>query len=997
MSRNGSALFGAGDLDEVALYGRSLDAGTIAQHYLLAVANKAPAASFTAAPNPVQTHNAVSFTAAASSDPDGTIAKYEWDLDGNGSYETDTGATATTTQSYVTQGGVDVGLRVTDNRGTSATTSRTVTVQNSPPTASFTTPAGPTQTGDTANFDASASSDPDGTIAKYEWDLDGNGSYETDTGATATASQAYATPGNRTIGLRVTDGNGATATTTQPVTIQNRAPAASFTATPNPAVTGEAVAFNASASSDPDGTVAKYEWDLDGNGSYETNTGATATAGKTYAAQGNVSVGLRVTDDNGATATTTQPVTIQNHAPAASFTTTPNPASTGATVSFNGSASSDPDGTIAKYEWDLDGNGSYETSTGATATTSRSYATAGSQTVELRVTDNQGATATTTRTVTIQNRVPAASFTATPSTAPSGTAVAFNGSASSDPDGTIAKYEWDLDGNGSYETNTGATATASTIYATPGNRTVGLRVTDNEGATATTTRTVTVQNRVPTASITATPNPVVSGASVTFNGSASSDPDGTIAKYEWDLDANGSYETSTGATATASTTYATPGNRTVGLRVTDNSGGTATKSVALTVQNRAPTASFTATPNPAVVNATVSFNGSASKDPDGTVAKYEWDLDANGSYETSTGATATTTKTYATIGARTIGLRVTDNSGATATTTQTVTIQNSPPTASFTVSPSPATAGATVTFNGSGSTDSGGSVSKYEWDFDGNGSYETSTGATATTTRSFPTATTLTIGLRVTDNEGATGTTTRSLTVRGPYNAAVSTTTDLINYWRLGEASGTTLADSIGGRNATAQNGVALGVASPLTLDPNTAASFDGSNDSASASLNLSGTQRLTIEFWLNWTTFANDDKVAFEFTANSSNNNGGFTINPNSSTSGGRFEVALGRNGSRNNAYFTRPSAGAWHHYAIVLNTATIVPTQVITVYVDGKAVSVTKGSSGILAGSFANSTLNFMSRNGNSLFGKGALDEVAIYDEALTATQIAQHFAAR
>ena len=34
----------------------------------------------------------------------------------------------------------------------------------------------------------------------------------------------------------------------------------------------------------------------------------------------------------------------------------------------------------------------------------------------------------------------------------------FDGSASSDPDGTIAKYEWDLDGNGSYETNTGTTA-----------------------------------------------------------------------------------------------------------------------------------------------------------------------------------------------------------------------------------------------------------------------------------------------------------------------------------------------------------------------------------------------------------------------------------------------------------------------------------------------------------------------------------------------------------
>jgi hypothetical protein len=36
-------------------------------------------------------------------------------------------------------------------------------------------------------------------------------------------------------------------------------------------------------------------------------------------------------------------------------------------------------------------------------------------------------------------------------------------------------------------------------------------------------------------------------------------------------------------------------------------------------------------------------------------------------------------------------------------------------------------------------------------------------------------------------------------------------------------------------------------------------------------------------------------------------------------------------------------------------------------------------------------------MSRNGNSSFGKGGLDEVAIYNETLTASQIAQHYAAR
>jgi YD repeat-containing protein len=997
MSRNSSALFGAGDLDEVALYGRALDAATVTQHYNATVLNKAPAAAFSFAPSPAHTHDAVNLDASASSDPDGTVTKYKWDLDGNGSYETDTGTTPTVSHTYATEGKFNVGLRVTDNRGGSATATRTVTVLNSPPSASFATSPELVQTGEPLNLDASGSSDVDGPIAKYEWDLDGNGTYETNTGALANTSTSFATPGNHTIGLRVTDGGGATATMTRTVAIQNRAPSASFTPSPNPAVTGATVNFDASASKDPDGTIAKYEWDLDGNGTYETNTGATATASRVYSVKGEVAVGLRVTDNDGATATSTAGVTIENHAPAASFTVSPNPAPTGTAVTYNASASSDPDGTITKYEWDLDGNGTYESNTGATATATSSYATPGNRTVGLRVTDNDGATATTTRTATIQNRAPSASFTATPSTALSGVAISFNASASSDPDGTVAKYEWDLDGNGTYETNTGSTASASQTYATPGNRTVGLRVTDNEGATATTTRTVTIQNRAPSASFTATPNPVVSGSNVTFDASGSKDPDGTVTKYDWDLDGNGTYETNGDAKATITVSYAQPATRTVGLRVTDNSGATATTTITLTVQNRAPTASFTVTPNPAFTNATVTYNASASKDPDGTVTKYEWDLDGNGTYETNGGSKNTATSSYATPGNRTVGLRITDNSGATATTTQTVTIQNSPPTASFTVSPSPAAVGATVTFDASGSTDSNGTIAKYEWDLDGNGTYETNGGSKNTATSSYPTAKEVVVGLRVTDNEGATATTTRTLTVRGPYNNAISNTSGLIDYWRLGETSGTNFDDPVGGRDATAKNGVTLGVAGPLTLDPNTAVSFDGSNDNAAASLNLSGTQRLTIEFWMNWTAFANDDKLAFEFTSNFNNSNGGFLINPNSSTSGGRFEVALGRNGSRNNAYFTRPSAGAWHHYAIVLNTAALLPAQQILIYVDGQSVSITKGSSGIGAGAFANSTLNFMSRNGSSLFGRGSLDEVAIYNQALTATQIAQHYAAR
>jgi YD repeat-containing protein len=904
MSRAGAGLYGAGDLDEVALYDRALSPSTITSHYKLAAHNMPPEASLTATPNPAPTNTSVV-------------------------------------------------------------------------------------------FDASGSSDVDGTVAKYEWDLDGNGTYETNTGTTPTVTRSYSVPGDRSIGLRVTDAKGATGTTTRTVAIQNQLPIASFTATPNPVLSGVSTSFNASASKDPDGTIAKYEWDLDGNGTYETNTGTTPTASNTFATPGEKTVGLRVTDNFGDTATTTQAVTVENRAPTASFAATPNPVLSGVSTSFDASGSKDPDGTIAKYEWDLDGNGTYETDTGTTPTAGNTFATPGTKTVGLRVTDNSGATATTTVTVTVQNRAPSASITATPNPVVSGSNVTFDASGSKDSDGTIVEYEWDLDGNGTYETPGFGKSTTFVAYAKPGTRTVGVRVTDNSGATATASLTLTVQNRAPSASFTATPNPVSPNATTTFDASASKDPDGTIAKYEWDLDGNGTYETNTGTKATTTRSYTTEGTVNVSLRITDDSGATATTTVPVVVKNQAPTASFTATPNPANTNATVSFNAGASVDPDGTIAKYEWDLDGNGTYETNTGTTKTTSKTYATPGEVTIGLRVTDNKGATGTITKVITIQNQPPVPSFTVSPNPATAGSTVTFNGSASKDPDGTIAKYEWDLDGNGTYETNTGTTATTSLKYATATEPVVGLRVTDNRGATATTTKTLVVRGPYSNAVLGTSDLIDYWRLGEASGTSLVDSIGGRNATALNGVTLGTAGNLTLDPNTAAGFDGVNDAAQASVNLSGTSRVTLEFWLKWNNFANDDKLAFEFTSNFNNTEDGFLVNPDSSTSSSRFEVAMGRNSTRNSIYFTRPTAGVWHHYAFVFNASTFSPS--ITPYVDGKAVSFSKGTSGLGGGNFANSTLNFMSRNASSLFGAGSLDEVALYDEALSATQIAQHFAAR
>ena len=206
-------------------------------------------------------------------------------------------------------------------------------------------------------------------------------------------------------------------------------------------------------------------------------------------------------------------------------------------------------------------------------------------------------------------------------------------------------------------------------------------------------------------------------------------------------------------------------------------------------------------------------------------------------------------------------------------------------------------------------------------------------------------------------------------------------------------ASGPTLADSVGASPATTSAAPPSAYPAAFANDPDTAVRFDGNDDAASAAVNLSGKSAITVEFWMKWNAWANDDKLAFEYTPNFNDDPGGFLVDPNSSY--GSFAVALGVGASRNVALFARPSAGVWHHYAFVLDTAASAEREVVP-YVDGQPVAFTQGRRAATgAGNFANSTLNFMSRDGTALFGAGDLDEVALYGRALDAGTIAQHYA--
>jgi PKD repeat protein len=163
----------------------------------------------------------------------------------------------------------------------------------------------------------------------------------------------------------------------------NAAPTASFASS----CAGSRCSFDASASSDSDGSVTSYAWDY-GDGT----TGDGQTSSHTYARLGSYTVTLVVTDDQGASASTPQTLSVMapSNAP-------PSAASTfscaGLRCAFDSGGSADSDGTITRYGWDFG-----DDTSGAGTSASHTYQHAATYTVSLTVTDNAGASASTSKT-----------------------------------------------------------------------------------------------------------------------------------------------------------------------------------------------------------------------------------------------------------------------------------------------------------------------------------------------------------------------------------------------------------------------------------------------------------------------------------------------------------------------------------------------------------------------------------------------------------------------
>ncbi len=359
------------------------------------------------------------------------------------------------------------------------------------------------------------------------------------------------------------------------VTVVNQVPVAGLTATPDPALLGDVVLLDASSSRDPDGFVVNYTF-LPGDGSPPI-VSATPFANHMYAAPGAYTASVAVVDGDGAleSANTTVDIVV-DLSPIARIAVAPGTTGTLATLfTFDGTGSTD-DAGIVGYLWNF-GDGA----TDPNAIADHAYAARGAFTVSLTVWDAAGQNANDSLAIRVENRAPTARATATPPPIFRGTIVILDASGSSDPDGDALTFEWSQVGGPSVILNNATAPMAEFLTPSVGDYVFRVDATDTEGAVASAQVMTTALGRAPIAALTANSTAPRVGIPVSFDGSGSSDPDGTIVDYRFDF-GDGTPPLS-GTSPTRTHPFSAVGVYDVSLTATDDDGNTDTAKISVTV------------------------------------------------------------------------------------------------------------------------------------------------------------------------------------------------------------------------------------------------------------------------------------------------------------------------------------------------------------------------------------------------------------------------------
>ncbi len=249
------------------------------------------------------------------------------------------------------------------------------------------------------------------------------------------------------------------------------------------------VIFDGTAST---GDISSSSWEF-GDGTSSSDP----TTSHTYSIPGTYTVTLDVEAEGGVIHQATTTITARQNTSVSKLPTAVLSSSTAAgdaplTVNFNGASSTTPNPPIVRYDWTFG-----DSSSGTGATTSHTYITAGTYHTELTVEDSKGLKAKVDTPIIVvgsvaPNKKPTAVISTDLTEGNAPFTVTFNGSPSSDPDGSLVRYEWNF--------GDGATTVGRIVkhtYSSPANYTVSLQITDDRGGKAAITQKIICNSEVP--------------------------------------------------------------------------------------------------------------------------------------------------------------------------------------------------------------------------------------------------------------------------------------------------------------------------------------------------------------------------------------------------------------------------------------------------------------------------------------------------------------------
>jgi glucose/arabinose dehydrogenase len=669
--------------------------------------------------------------------------------------------------------------------------------------------------------------------------------------------------------------------------------------------------------------------------------------------------------------------TAGNQAPTAVAEATPTEGTLPLVVSFSAAASSDPEGQTLTYAWDLDGDGAFDDSTAAAP--QFTYTVDGSVTARLRVSDPGGLTDVAAVVVSPGNSAPVVTIDA-PTTSVNwkvGDVVSFSGSATDQEDGTLAaaSMEWALvmhhcPSNCHVHELQTISGVASGTFAAPDHEypshlELRLTATDSGGMQ----RSASVMLDPQTVPLTFASSPT--GALLSVNGATSVTPF-TRTVIIGSSNSVGAPTPQTIGTSSYLFTGWSDGGSQVHNVIAPPAATTYTASYVRPPDTTAPTVHVTAPTASSWVTGTVSILATAADDT--AVAGVEFFVN-----EVSLGAPDTTLpysaswNTTALSGAQILTARATDAAGnATLSAPVTVNVDNVAPTISITAPAASASVSGTVAVSASAADTT--AIVDVQFKVDGVNLGSADASSPYSVSWNTTTVGDGTHSLTAVARDTAGNTTTSAARTVTVSNWAPPS--GLVAAYTFEAGTGTTVTDASGlGRTGTMNSGASWTTAGKFGK----ALSFNGSGGlvSVADASSLDFTSAMTIEAWVRPTTRSNWDTVVMKgygstgraYALYAGNNNGrpAATVRISSSersTSGG-----------------SSLPLNTWSHLAMTYGGGRL------RVYVNGLQVSSTSVSGSIRTSS------DPLTIGGSSVWGRwfaGQLDEVRIYNRALTQTEI-------